>query len=316
MCFCDEVAPVNRAFANTTAAVDFVFWFIAGLAVFLLLLVTGLMIYFAVRYNHQRHPEPKAVRESPLLEITWTLIPVALVLAMFWYGYRAFLTFRAVPADALVVKVTGQMWKWSFEYPNGKRTEVLYVPINKPIKLELKSLDVIHSFYVPAFRIKEDAVPGKANYLWFKPQGWGAADIFCSQYCGLQHSYMISRVEVLGEPDFSDWYASTNTVVATRVDVTQLPGVKLMEAKGCLVCHRLDGTSAAGPSLLGIFGTKVTVVEGGKEKEVVADEDYLRRALLQPSKEIVKGYADVMPPVPNLTEQDLQTMIETLKALK
>ena len=307
---------MNRAFANTTIAVDFVFWFIAGIALFFLVLVTGLMIWFAIRYNYKRHPEPKPIHEHLWLEITWTLIPTLLVLAMFWYGYRAFLTFRDVPPDALVVQATGQMWKWSFEYPNGKRAAVLYVPLNKPIRIDLKSLDVLHSFYVPAFRIKEDAVPGKANYLWFKPQGLGPADIFCAQYCGLQHSYMLSRVEVLTAADFTAWYASSNTVVAGKPDITQLPGVKLMETKGCLVCHRLDGTRGDGPSLAGLFGTKVTVVEAGQEKEVVADEAYLRRALQQPGKALVKGYDDIMPSDLELTETDVQTIIETLKALK
>jgi cytochrome c oxidase subunit 2 len=307
---------MNQAYANTTAAVDFVFWFIAGISVFFLLLVTGLMIYFAVKYHRSRHPEPKETHESNALEIAWTVIPTILVLAMFWYGYRAFITMRNVPADALVIKTTGMMWKWEFEYPNGKKAEVLYVPVNKAIRLDLKSTDVIHGFYIPAFRVKEDVVPGKANYLWFKPQGLGPADIFCSQYCGLKHAYMISRVEVLPEADFAAWLASTNTTAAGTVDLAKLPGVKLMESKGCLVCHRLDGTKGAGPTLFGLFNSKVTVIEGGKEKEVVADEAYLRRALKTPSAEVTKGYADVMPPVPNLTDGDLDALVETMKQLK
>ena len=307
---------MNRAYANTTAAVDSVFWFITGISFVLLLIVTGLMIYFAIRYHHRRNPEPHETQQSVLLEITWTLIPTGLALAMFWYGYREFLTFRAVPADAFAIKVTGMMWKWQFEYPNGKKTEVLYVPINKPIRLDLKSTDVIHSFYVPAFRIKEDVVPGKANYLWFKPQGFGSADIFCSQYCGLQHSYMISRVEVLDDPDFTAWYTSTNAAPPGVADIMKLPGVALMQAKGCLVCHRLDGTHGTGPSLLGIYNRKTTVIERGIEKEIIADAAYLRRSLAEPSAQIVKGYPDIMPPVPGLTEQDLQLILETLKQLK
>lgn len=307
---------MNQPYANTTIEVDFVFWFIAGISVFLLLLVTGLMIYFAVRYSRTRHPEPQETHESALLEIVWTVIPTLLVLAMFWYGYRAFLTMRTVPSNALVVQATGMMWKWEFEYPNGKKSEVLYVPINKPIRINLKSTDVIHGFYIPAFRIKEDVVPGKANYLWFQPQGFGAADIFCSQYCGLKHAYMMSRVEVLSNADFIAWYTSTNITAAGTLDVAKLPGIPLMQAKGCLVCHRLDSSRGAGPSLLGIFGRRETVIENGKEKQIVVDDAYLHRSLQQPSAEVVKGYADVMPPVPGLTDGDLQTMIETLKQLK
>ena len=307
---------MNRAFANTTIEVDFVFWFIAGASVLLLLLVTGLMVFFAVKYHRSRHPQAQETHESTLLEIAWTLIPTALVLVMFWYGYRAFLTMRTVPADALVVKVTGMMWKWGFEYPNGKKTEVLFVPLNKAVRLNLKSTDVIHGFYIPAFRLKEDVVPGKDNYLWFQPQGMGAADIFCSQFCGLKHAYMMSRVEVLSAADFAAWYTSTNTTVAGTLNLNALPGIPLMQAKGCLICHRLDGTRGAGPSLLGIHGRTETVIENGKEKTIVVDDTYLRRALKEPSAEIVKGYADVMPPVPNLTDQDLQLIVDTLKQLK
>ena len=307
---------MNRAYANTTAAVDSVFWFIAGASALLLLLVTGLMVFFAVKYHCSRHPQAQETHESTLLEITWTLIPTALVMVMFWYGYRAFLTMRNVPADALAVKVTGMMWKWGFEYPNGKKSEVLFVPLNKAVRLNLKSVDVIHGFYIPAFRLKEDVVPGKDNYLWFQPQGMGAADIYCSQFCGLKHAYMMSRVEVLSEADFATWYTSTNTTVAGALNLSALPGIPLMQSKGCLICHRLDGTRGTGPSLLGIFGRTETVIENGKEKTVVVDDAYLRRALKEPSAETVKGYADVMPPVPNLTEQDLETIVDTLKQLK
>ena len=302
--------------SNITAEVDFVFWFIAGISLFFLLLVTGLMIYFAIRYHHNRHPVAHETKESTALEIAWTVIPTLLVLAMFWYGYRAYLVMRDVPADAMVINVTGMMWKWEFNYPNNKKTEVLYVPVNKPIRLNLKSTDVLHGFYIPAFRVKEDVVPGKENYLWFKPQGIGPADIFCSQYCGLKHAYMISRVEVMSEADFANWYNSTNDVPPGVVDFAKLPGIKLMENKGCLVCHRLDGTRASGPSLLGIHGRKTTVLIKGEEREVVADGDYLKRALLQPSGEVVKGYPDVMPPVPGLTDADLQLLVETMKQLR
>jgi len=307
---------MNTAYANTTAAVDFVFWFIAGASVLLLLLVTGLMVFFAVKYHRSRHPQAQETHESTLLEIAWTLIPTALVMVMFWYGYRAFLTMRAVPTDALVVKVTGMMWKWGFEYPNGKKSEVLYVPLNQAVRLNLNSSDVIHGFYIPAFRLKEDVVPGKKNYLWFQPQGMGAADIYCSQFCGLKHAYMMSRVEVLTATDYEAWYTSTNTAVAGTLNLNALPGIPLMQAKGCFVCHRLDGTRGVGPSLLGILGRTETVIENGKEKSVVVDDAYLRRALKEPGTAIVKGYADVMPPVPNLTDNDLQLIVDTLKQLQ
>lgn len=307
---------MNRPFANTTGAVDFVFWFISGISVALLLLVTGLMIYFAIRYSRTRHPQASEVKEHPLLEIAWTTIPTLIALAMFWYGYRAFLTMRAVPADALVVTAIGKTWQWDFEYPNGKKTtEVLYVPSGKPIKVELKSLDVLHSFYVPAFRVKEDAVPGKHNYLWFKPEGFGPANIFCSQYCGLRHAYMIGHVEVMDPALFEEWYTTTNTAPPATVDI-QAPGYAALQRLGCISCHRLDDDRLIGPGLGKLYGSKVMVTEAGKEHEVTADETYLRAALLEPDKQVVSGYPAVMPRLQAMTDADVQTIVDYLKTLK
>ncbi|NQU09958.1 cytochrome c oxidase subunit II [bacterium] len=309
---------MNSAFANTTAAVDAVFWFIVIVSLVLLLLVTGLMVYFAVRYHRTRHPRSEPVRESAALEIAWTVIPTILVLLMFWYGYRAFLMMRAVPADALVVKAVGQMWRWDFEYPNGKKTDVLYVPAGQAIKVELQSLDVLHGFFIPAFRVKEDVVPGRANYLWFKPQGIGPADIFCSQYCGLKHAYMIGQVEVMNPDDFQAWYASdaaapTNLIAA--VDQAT-PGYQALDKYGCLVCHRLDNTDDLAPSFRGLWNRTVTVVANGQERTVVAEAEYLRRAVRQPSAELTKGYQDLMPPTDGITEPELNAIIDFLKSLK
>jgi cytochrome c oxidase subunit II len=314
---------MNQAYANTTADVDFVFWFIASISTALLLLVTGLMVYFAIRYHRSRNPKASEVAEHPLLEVAWTAIPTLIVLAMFWYGYRAFLDMRRVPPDALVVKATGQMWQWSFEYPNGKHTtEVMYVPSGKAIKVELKSLDVIHGFYVPAFRVKEDVVPGRNNYLWFKPEGFGPADIFCSQFCGLRHAYMLGRVEVMGAKDFETWYMDKSTNAPASLQPTNqttsamAPGHLLMAQNGCLTCHRLNETKLIGPGLGGIYGSTVTVMAYGQEKQITADDAYLERSILNPGEEVVKGYTAQMPKVASLTEADARIIVDYLKTLK
>jgi cytochrome c oxidase subunit 2 len=307
---------MNRPFANTTTAVDFVFWLIAGISVLLLLLVTGLMIYFAIRYSRKRNPKASEVKEHPMLEIAWTAIPTLIVLVMFWYGYRAFLMMRAVPSDALVIKATGKMWEWSFEYPNGKTTtEVLYVPSGKAIKVELRSTDVVHGFYVPAFRVKEDAVPGKKNYLWFKPQGFGPADIFCSQYCGLKHAYMIGHVEVMEPALFEAWYTGTEAAPQSGLDVNAV-GYALLVKYGCVSCHRLDESRLVGPGLRGLYGRNVTVIEDGAEKVVTSDDAYLREKILKPGKHVVKGYPGIMPRLASMTEADAQAIAEYLKTLK
>jgi cytochrome c oxidase subunit 2 len=307
---------VNQITANTTAAVDFSFWFIISISIVLLIGVTGAMVYFAIRYHHKRNPTPTHVPDNHKLEIIWTVIPTLIVLAMFWYGYKGFLEIRRVPADAMKIQVTGQMWKWTYEYENGKKTDTLYVPQGRNVKLLLKSVDVLHSFYIPAFRIKEDAVPGRQQYLWFKPQGIGAADVFCAEFCGVSHAYMISTVQVMTAESFAHWYAATNDVPAPpAVGTVGSEGAKLVQSKGCLACHRLDETRLIGPGLAKIFGRRQIVVADGQEREVTVDEAYLRRALTEPGKEVVKGYSNQMTHTP-LAEPELTALIEYLKSLQ
>lgn len=297
--------------SSASKAVDSVMLFIVIVSVVLLVLVTGLMIYFAIRYNRKRHPEPVEVKENKWLEITWTVIPGILVLAMFFYGYEGFRLIRDVPDDAMVVHVTGRMWDWSFEYENGIQAKKLYVPVGKPIKLILKSVDVIHSFYIPTFRIKEDVVPGQETYLWFKPQTTGPADIFCAEFCGERHAFMLSQVIVMTAPAFKEWYAKGE---AKTLEVH--PVEKLMDLKGCLTCHSLDDSAGSRLSLKGIFGkTRTVVLQDQSVKEVVADEDYLKRAILSPTEEIVKGQIDSMPVTEDLTPEELSQIVEYLKTL-
>jgi cytochrome c oxidase subunit 2 len=186
--------------------VDRIFLFIVGISVVLLAFVTILMIYFTVRYSRKRHPEAVDIEGNTLLEVIWTAVPTALVIAMFYYGWIGFKTMRNVPDNAMTVNVTGQMWFWSYEYSNGRNTDSLFVPVGVPVKLEIGSLDVIHSFYMPAFRVKEDAVPGAETYLWFAAENVGDFDVFCAEYCGTGHSSMNSKVIVMPEDEFRRWY--------------------------------------------------------------------------------------------------------------
>lgn len=194
--------------SNITQQVDSIFLYIVGVSLVLLVGVTAVLIYFIIRFRESRHPVAKPVHESLWLELTWTLIPTVLVISMFWFGYEGFRTMRNVPANAMVVKVYAEMWKWSFEYSNGITTENLYVPLQQPVKLILVSKDVVHGFYMPAFRVKEDVVPGKENYLWFEPLKLGEYDIFCSLYCGERHSYMLTKARVIERAEFQKWFES------------------------------------------------------------------------------------------------------------
>ena len=195
--------------------VDKIFIFIVSISVFLLVGVTAVMIYFVIRYRSKKHPKPENITGNTTLEIVWTVIPLILVLAMFYYGWQGFKLMRNVPSDALTVKVTGRMWKWSFEYENKKTSDSLYVPLGKPIKMEIQSADVNHSFYIPSFRIKEDAVPGRTNYLWFLPNEKGRYDIMCAEYCGMSHAYMLNKVIVLPVEEFNKWLNTPADTVKT-----------------------------------------------------------------------------------------------------
>jgi cytochrome c oxidase subunit 2 len=296
--------------ATAAEAVDNIFLFIVSVSVVLLLLITGLMIWFAIKYNRKRHPVAEPVKQRAWLEITWTVIPTILVLVMFFYGYEGFKLMRDVPDDAMTVNVTGRMWEWSFEYENGKQTDKLYVPRGKAIKLLLKSLDVLHSFYIPKYRVKEDVVPGRETYLWFKPQTVGPSDIFCAEYCGQRHAYMLSQVIVMEEEEFQQWYGKTGEPPG------EMSAQAIMEDLGCLDCHNLDDSAGDRFSLKGIFGKKRIVIKDGKEIEVTADEDYLRRSIMEPGAEIVKGQENIMETPEELTEEKLKIIIGFLKNQK
>ena len=187
--------------------VDNIFIFIVAISVFFLLLITVAMIYFVFRYSKKRNPVSSNITGNTTLEVLWTVIPTILVLAIFYYGLIGFNAMRNPPADSMVIQVTCRMWSWTFDYENKKKSDtLLYVPVGKPIKMEIHSVDVNHSFYIPAFRIKEDAIPGRTNYMWFQPDQVGEYWIECAEYCGLNHSYMLGKVIVMPVDDFNKWY--------------------------------------------------------------------------------------------------------------
>jgi len=209
--------------------VDNAFILIVAISVFFLLLVTVAMIYFVVRYRKQKNPVASNITGNTTLEVVWTVIPLALVLLIFWYGWVGFKTMREVPSDAMTVKVTGRMWRWSFEYENKKQSDsVLYVPLNKPIKMEINSVDVNHSFYIPAYRVKEDAIPGRINYLWFLPNQLGEYEILCAEYCGLNHSYMLGKVVVLPENEFNKWLIAPNPQDTIKTGLPKTDSLKIL----------------------------------------------------------------------------------------
>ncbi|MBM3316675.1 MAG: cytochrome c oxidase subunit II [Candidatus Eisenbacteria bacterium] len=292
------------------ASVDATFYFIVAVSLFFLLLVTTLMIVFAVRYRRSRRPRAEQIEGHTLLEIAWTIIPLLLVLAMFHFGFEGFRALRSVPEGAMTVKVTGRMWDWSFRYENGREAAKLYVPVDRAIKLSMTSVDVLHSFYIPAFRVKEDVVPGRETYLWFRPQTTGPADIYCAEYCGQRHAYMMSEVVVLEAEEFEAWLAAGG-------EEGEKEGVPALLARhACLDCHSLDGSPGVGPTLRGLYGRQRALIVAGREETRVADEAYLRRAILEPDAEYVRDHERNMPAPVGLSEEDLERIIAYIRALE
>jgi len=304
---------------SLTGGVDTAFAVIIGISLFFLIGISAVIIYFIVKYNKKNNPVASEIEGSNKLEIIWTVIPIILVLFMFWLGWSSYIPMRKVPADAMKIKVIAQMWSWRFEYENGMIEDTLYVPVNRPVVLNMESVDVIHSLYIPAFRIKEDVVPGKAeNYMWFKSLIPGSYDLFCAEYCGLRHSYMGTTVEVLEEGEFDKWYASGPVKLDSAV--AAIPGAAgklLTEQKGCIACHSADGTKIVGPSYKGIFGHKVTVESDGKEREITVDEEYIKKSILEPEADIVKGFTkgSMISYKGQLNDEEIEKIIEYIKTL-
>ncbi|MBI5374982.1 MAG: cytochrome c oxidase subunit II [Candidatus Schekmanbacteria bacterium] len=295
--------------SSSAVKVDNVFMYILGIDFLLLFAVTVVMIYFVIRYNRKRNPVASDVADNPTLEVVWTVIPLVLVLSMFFYGWMEFKAIRLVPPDAMPVKVSARMWSWQFTYENGKQSDELNVPVGKPVKLLLSSEDVIHSFYVPAFRVKEDAVPGMQTYVWFQPDRQGTYSIMCAEYCGQRHSYMMSKVNVMSQKEFEEWNEGESKGAQMGKDI--------VNTKGCTGCHSIDGSVIVGPSFKGLYNSKVVVVTAGKEREVAADKEYLIKSILEPNADIVKGFQPIMPPQKgNLTDAEMEEIVEYLETVE
>ena len=307
---------MNTQLVTTTQAVDPVFIFLFLACLVLLLIITGAMIWFVIRYHRSRAPEPTSQQEGSVwLEIIWTALPTLLVLAMFYYGWSGYLSLRNVPPGALQVTAVARMWSWNFQYANGKTSSKLYVPVGTPVQVNIESRDVLHGFYMPAFRIKRDAVPGMKNHVWFVATRPGSYDIFCSQYCGTSHSAMISTAEAIPPAEFEAWLNGSEKAHGKEEEETE-EGLALLEKYACLGCHSLDGSKKIGPSFKGIFGRKVKVTKGGIQTELLADEAYLRESILVPAAAVVEGFPPIMPVTSDLKEEEVEEIIEYLKELK
>jgi cytochrome c oxidase subunit 2 len=273
------------------------------------------MVYFLFKYNKKRHPKADtSITGNNKLEIIWTVIPTIIVMIMFYYGWAGFSPMRNVPKDAIAVKAVARMWSWTFEYPNGKKSDKLIVPFNKPVKLDLTSVDVIHSLYVPAFRIKEDVVPGRNNMMWFAANKLGSYDLFCAEYCGLRHSYMFTTVEVVDDAAWQEWIKTPEG--ESDLDKVAV-GFNVIKMNGCVACHSSDGTKLVSNSFKGIWGKTHKVITDGKERDIVVDAEYIKKSVYEPNADIVVGYNPGMMSSykGQISEEEISQIAEYIKSL-
>lgn len=297
------------------ASFNLMLWVSLAFVVFL----SGTMIFFVYKYNRKKHKKAEQIEGSTALEVTWTIIPVLIAVVMFIYGWEGYTPMNRVPENALNITTIGRMWSFTFLYENGKQSPDLVVPVNTPISLKLVSLDVLHSVYIPEFRIKSDMVPGREKQMWFQSDMTGEYDLYCAEYCGLRHSYMSAVVRVVPKEEYDKWYTDTTMVADTAAgDTPGAAGLAILKTQGCNACHSNDGTKIVGPSYLGLYGQERTVIRGGQTVDVTADDEYITRSIYEPNVEIVQGYPEgqMQSYKGMITEEDIAKIIEYLKTLE
>jgi cytochrome c oxidase subunit 2 len=293
--------------ASTLAAeIDSLFYFVTWASAILFVGVVAAMAYLAMRYRRRDValvPEP--VEPNKFIEITWIVLPTILVLIVFNWGFKLFIDLSVAPPDSYEVQVRGSMWNWEFEYPNGTVTAgELHVPVDRPVRLVMSSVDVLHSFFVPAFRVKQDVLPDRYSSVWFQATRSDTFQVYCTEYCGDGHSAMLASLVTHPQGEFEEWLESAG--VDEDMPLPEL-GAMLYEQRACNSCHSLDGTPGIGPTFEGLYGATETLADGST---VEADDNYLRESILEPGAAIVEGYQNVMPPAyGNLSERELSGLI-------
>jgi cytochrome c oxidase subunit II len=299
--------------SNFAEGVDKAFVFIFSIAFFFILGITIFMIYTVIRFNRKKGNPARQFDGSITLELIWTIVPLAIVLAMFFIGLKGFTPMRKPPKDAMVITAIGRMWEWEFDYGNNMKSRDLVIPINKPVRLNLHSEDVNHSLFIPGFRVKEDVIPGYNNFLWFIPTIEGEYEILCTEYCGLLHSGMLAKAKVVKQDVYEQWFSELNATANKPLP----EGFLMLQSTGCLACHSIDGTKLVGPTFKGLFGIERNVSEGNNSITITADEIYIKKSIYEPDSQIVTGFSKGLMKSYRelLTEENLKLITEYIKTL-
>jgi cytochrome c oxidase subunit 2 len=301
--------PLWPARASTGAGnVDALYIFLILLSGFMCVAIFTMIVLFALRYRRQHGRAAEQIEGSTALEVTWSLVPLGIFMVIFAWGAFIFFQERTPPRDATEIYVVAKQWMWKLEHVEGQREiNELHVPVGRDVKMIMTSQDVIHSFYVPAFRIKQDVLPGRYATAWFRATKPGVYHLFCAEYCGTQHSGMIGQVVVMEPAQYEAWLGGGGTTGSLASN-----GESVFQQLGCATCHRSD-TQGRGPNLSGLFGKPVLLEDG---RTVVADENYIRESILSPSAKVVKGFKPIMPVFQGLvSEEQLTELVAYVKSL-
>jgi len=301
--------------STTAAAVDQIFYFILYLSAFFFVSIVGAMVFFVIKYRRRSDADRTSpIEGSTPLEIAWAVIPGLILVGMFVWGFRAYIDLSVPPAEALEVRVTAQRWSWSFDYPNAgiTTTNELVIPAGQPVRLTMSSTDVIHSFFVAAFRVKKDVLPNRYTVVWFEATEPGTYDLQCAEYCGTEHSGMLGKVVVKTEAEFRAWLDSGGGMSGEGMSSVEF-GEQLFKKQGCATCHSIDGRKKTGPSLLDKFGSEERFGDGST---VIIDDNYIRESMVAPRAKLVIGYAPVMPTYAGrLNDRQINALIDYVKSL-
>lgn len=297
--------PAASTLAGDVDALLFYFLAVCGFFGALVFIVTAL---FSVRYRASADRYDPNHAQPLWLEIGWALPPLVVVASLFLWGAKIYVEAYTPPPGGIEIFVTGKQWMWKIQHPNGKKEiNHLHVPVGRKVKLTMTSEDVIHSFYIPAFRIKRDVLPGKYTSMWFEPSAVGEFHLFCAEFCGTDHSRMIGRVSVVSQSEYESWLEGGAPALTL-----QERGATLFEKRACATCHNAD-SGARGPDLRGVFGTKRKLSNGDG---VIADADYIRESIIEPRQKIVAGYAPVMPTFKGqLSEEQIAALVAYIESI-
>ncbi|MDB4972981.1 MAG: cytochrome c oxidase subunit 2 [Myxococcaceae bacterium] len=308
------------------ASIDQMYYYIFWASVVFFIAIIGVALWCLVKYRASKHPHATPPGHHDVLELFWTFAPLLLLIPMFHYGFKGYVRAMVAPDDAIEMRVRGKQWAWDFYYPGDTEASPseLVIPVGRPVKMSMSSQDVLHSFYIPEFRVKRDLVPGMYSSVWFEALATTSTydakenkvsgeplDLFCTEYCGTSHSQMLAKVHIVSDADYAAFINGKDRAPEGK-DLAAV-GAELYKKNACNTCHTVDGGALVGPSFKGLFGKNESFEDGSTNP---VDENYIRQSILQPQAKIVKGFAGKNMPAFVLKDWKIDALIAYIKSLK